>query len=37
MPESTHKQALARELRAIFVLYLFIAILPIIIGLAFGP
>ena len=37
MPHSKHKQALARELRAIFVLYLFIAILPIVIGIAFVP
>jgi hypothetical protein len=37
MSQGTHKQALARELRAIFVLYLFIAILPILIGIAFGP
>ncbi len=37
MSSGRHKQALTRELKAIFVLYLCIAILPILIGFAFGP
>ena len=36
MPPSQHKSALGRELKAILVLYAFLSILPILIGLAFG-
>lgn len=36
MPHSDHKSALARELKAILVLYACLSILPILIGLAFG-
>lgn len=36
MPTSPFKPALARELKAILVLYACLSILPILIGLAFG-